>query len=56
MISLGNLDQALNIAEQETVTLKEEMAMKLCPPSTQDPVKKQQRSEFLLRVAKLVKK
>ena len=36
MISLGNLDQALTIAEQETVTLKEEMAMKLCPPATQD--------------------
>lgn len=33
MISLGNLDQALQIAEQEQVTLKEEMAMKLCPPA-----------------------
>lgn len=56
MISLGNLEQALNIAETETVTLKEDMALKLCPPSTQDPVKKQQRGEILVRVAKIVKK
>ena len=34
MISLGNLDQALQIAEQEQVNLKEEMAMKLCPATT----------------------
>merc|ERR1719389_959693 len=32
------------------------MAMKLCPPSTQDPVKKKLRTETLLRVAKIVKK
>lgn len=56
MISLGNLEQALNIAETETVTLKEEMALKLCPPSTQDPVKKQQRVDICMRVAKIVKK
>jgi len=36
MISLGQLDQALNIAESEDVKLKEEMALKLCPPATQD--------------------
>ena len=40
MISLGNLDQALQIAEQEQVNLKEDMAMKLLPPSTTDPMKK----------------
>lgn len=34
MISLGNLDEALQIAEQEQVYLKEEMALKLCPPAT----------------------
>ena len=34
MISLGNLDEALQISEQEQVYLKEDMAMKLCPPST----------------------
>lgn len=56
MISLGNLEQALNIAEQESVNLKDEMALKLCPPATQDPVKKQQRSETLMRIAKMVKK
>jgi len=56
MISLGNLDQALEIAEKEQVTLKEEMAMKLCPPATTDPVKKKERSEKLVRVAKLMKK
>jgi intraflagellar transport protein 140 len=56
MISLGNVDQALQIAESEQVNLKEEMALKLCPPSTQDPVKKKLRTETLLRVAKIVKK
>lgn len=56
MISLGNVDQALQIAESEQVNLKEEMALKLCPPATQDPVKKKLRTETLLRVAKIVKK
>lgn len=37
MISLGNLDEALHIAETEDVSLKEEMALKLCPPATTDP-------------------
>lgn len=56
MISLGNTTQALQIAEQEGVHLKEEMALKLCPPLTQDPAKKQERTEILLKVAKIVKK
>ena len=38
------------------IHLKEEMALKLCPPATQDPVKKKLRTETLLRVAKIVKK
>jgi intraflagellar transport protein 140 len=32
------------------------MAMKLCPPSTQDANKKKLRNETLLKVAKIVKK
>lgn len=56
MISLGNLTQALQIAEHENVSLKEEMALKLCPPISQDPAKKKERGEILLRVAKHVKK
>lgn len=36
MISLGNLEQALNIAEAESVKLKEDVALKLCPPATEN--------------------
>lgn len=43
MISLGNIEQALRVAETENVHLKEEMAMKLCPPATTDVNKKKQR-------------
>jgi len=56
MISLGDLHEALRIAEEQGVKLKEEMAMKLCPPATQDPMKKKSRIEILLKVAKIVKK
>jgi len=56
MISLGNLEQALNIAETENVILKEEMALKLLPPSTNDPNKKKLRVDTLMKVAKIVKK
>jgi len=56
MISLGNLTQALQIAETENVNLKEEMALKLCPPATQDPNKKKERVETLIKIAKMVKK
>lgn len=55
MISLGNLHQALEIAEQQHVRLKEEMAMKLCPPPAQDKAAKDHRITVLMRVAKLVK-
>ena len=56
MITLGNLEQALRIAEEENVTLKEEMALKLCPPATQDPNQKKLRTDTLMKVAKIVKK
>jgi len=56
MISIGNLVQALAIAETEQVHLKEEMALKLCPPATQDPNKKKLRQETLMKIAKIVKK
>ena len=32
------------------------MALKLLPPATQDPNKKLQRTEILMRVAKIIKK
>jgi intraflagellar transport protein 140 len=56
MISLGDTQQALAIAETESVRLKEDMAMKLIPEASQDPVKKKQRIDVLMRVAKIVKK
>ena len=56
MISLGDTQQALEIAEAKGVYLKEDMAMKLIPESSQDPLKKKQRIEMLMRVAKIVKK
>jgi len=56
MISLGNLDQALQIAETHNVILKEEMALKLCPPTNNDPNKRVQRIETLKKIAKMVKK
>lgn len=40
MISLGDLDEALNVAERHNVALKEEWAQKLIPPSATDPMKK----------------
>lgn len=55
MISLGNLPQALEIAEEQGVRLKEEMAMKLCPPPAQDKAGKEHRITILMRVAKLMK-
>ena len=56
MISLGDLDDALNLAERHNVALKEEWAQRLIPPTTTDPMKKRERTEVLLRIAKLVKK
>jgi len=56
MISLGELDEALSVTETHNVNLKEELATKLIPAATQDPVKKKERLEILLRLAKLVKK
>lgn len=56
MISLGDTQQALEIAEAKGVYLKEDMALKLIPESSQDPLKKKQRIEMLMRVAKIVKK
>mmetsp|Transcript_26256 Transcript_26256/g.40083 ORF Transcript_26256/g.40083 Transcript_26256/m.40083 type:complete len:251 (-) Transcript_26256:417-1169(-) len=56
MISLDKLDQALSLVEQEEVHLKEEVALKLCPPATTDPIKKKARNEVLIRVAKMMKK
>jgi hypothetical protein len=56
MISLGNTEEALSIAESEGVNLSEENAMKLIPPTTTDPNKKKQRTETMLRVAKVLKK
>ena len=56
MISLGDLDEALNTAERHNVSLKEEWANKLIPPSANDPMKKRERTEILMRIAKLVKK
>ena len=38
MISLGDTQQALAIAEAENVKLKEDMAMKLIPEASQDPL------------------
>jgi len=40
MISLGDTQQALAIAESENVKLKDDMAMKLIPEASQDPMKK----------------
>ena len=55
MISLGDLEEALNTAERNNVALKEEWAQKLIPPAATDPMKKRERTEILLRIAKLVK-
>ena len=57
MIGLGQLDQALQIAEQEHVALKEEMAMKLIPPApaAADVAGRERRKGILMRVAKIVK-
>jgi hypothetical protein len=43
MISLGQISQALDLAEREQVKVKEEMAMQLCPPATDDAGKKEER-------------
>jgi len=43
MIQLGNLDEALVTAEKYQVSLSEDMANKLTPPTTQDPMKQQER-------------
>jgi len=51
---LGNLNEALDIAEQQSVPLKEDMALKLCPPAATDPQGKQRRNATLMRVAQLV--
>jgi intraflagellar transport protein 140 len=56
MISLGELDEALAVSERHNVSLKEEWAQKLIPPSTTDKVKQAERREILLRIAKLVKR
>lgn len=56
MISLGDLDEALATAEQYNVNLKEEWSQKLIPPRATDPMKQRERTEILLRIAKLVKK
>ena len=56
MISLGDLDEALAVAERHNVNLKEEWAQKLIPPSTTDKVKQAERRDILLRIAKLVKR
>ena len=55
-IFLKDFEQALSTAEEHDVSLTEEMAIKLCPPPTQDPIKKKDRVEILLRVAKKMKK
>jgi len=44
MISLGDLDEALNTAERHNVNLKEEWAQKLIPPAATDPMKKRERN------------
>ena len=56
MISLGDLDEALQVSEQHNVILKEELAQKLIPPKADNPMKQKERTEILLRIAKLVKK
>jgi intraflagellar transport protein 140 len=56
MINLGQHNEALNLADQENVILKEEMAMKLLPPATTDANKKKDRIDVLMRVAKIMKK
>jgi intraflagellar transport protein 140 len=56
MISLGDLDEALNCAERNNVNLKEDWAQKLIPPAANDPMKKRERTEILFRIAKLVKR
>jgi len=56
MISLGDLNEALDAAERYNVNLKEELAQKLIPPSTTDKVKQAERREILIRVAKLAKR
>lgn len=56
MISLGQLDEALNVSEQQNVVLKEELAQKLIPPKADNPMKQKERVEILLRIAKMVKR
>lgn len=56
MITLGNMEQALRLVESENVILKEDLALKLCPPSVEDPNKKKLRIETLMKIAKIVKK
>ena len=51
MVSLGNVDEALQTAEANNVSLKEELAKKIIPAAT-DP----KRKDICMRVAKLCKR
>lgn len=51
MVSLGNLEEALQTAETNNVSLKEELAKKIIPPATDS-----KRKDICLRVAKLCKR
>lgn len=56
MVNLGQLEEALTVAEKHNVQLKEDWAKKMIPPSGDlSAQKKKERQDILLRVAKLSK-
>ena len=57
MVSLGKIDDALHLAEQHSIALKEEHALKMIPPAAdKDPYKAKERKEICMRLAKMVKR